>query len=219
MAEPTLRPSLCGLSSPQFRKSVLDTGYFSRVLWQVQRVLEYGWDPTWLHLLPLGIRELRGTDVDVPLLLPSIWPRLVAPCVGRMQRLPLGRSMRPHCNGNFSPLDATECVHAEAAGNTCARVEWYDRRPCQPRLCEIFASCMRCRTFACEMLYKTRQRENIVVHFCNKVMPVVERYLAYHAQGLPHQWCAAVANLDYYLGAHKLPVSYTHLTLPTKRIV
>ena len=102
MAEPTLRPSLCGLSSPQFRKSVLDTGYFSRVLWQVRRVLEYGWDPIQLRLLPLGIRELLGTDVDVPSLLPSIWPRLVAPCVGRMRRLSGGRSMRVACSGIFN---------------------------------------------------------------------------------------------------------------------
>ena len=54
------------------------------------------------------------------------------------------------------------------------------------------------------MLYKLRQRENIVVHFCNKVMPLVERYLAYHSQGLPHQWRAAVGHLDDYLGARNL---------------
>ena len=54
------------------------------------------------------------------------------------------------------------------------------------------------------MLYKLRQRENIVVHFCNKVMPLVERYLAYHSQGLPHQWRTAVAHLDDYLGARNL---------------
>ena len=214
MAEPTLchplfsNVSSCGLSSPVRKKSVLDTGYFSRVLWQVQRVLEYGWNPAQLHLLPLGIRELRGTDVGVPLPLPSIWPRLVAPCVGRMQRLSRGRSMWVACNGIFSPLDATDCLHAEAVGNTCARVQWYEFSSCKSGLCEIFASCVQCRTFACQMLYKLRQRENIVVHFCNEVMPLVERYLAYYSQGLPHQWRDAVADLDAYLGAHNL-LGYT----------